>query len=145
MRANFTFNYCAQALGRKMEPAHLQLNHMYLIANTDDDILDGCRILGLQSYGTDKAARATRQKAVARHRKPYLCSFAAAAYQLTWTNDARGMVVLPYVRHAMDTDRRKGWTDDAGVRRLVPVWGLRRLVSGNSPEETASESLFHDD
>lgn len=145
MRANFTFNYCAQALGRKMEPARLQLNHMHLIANTDDDVLDDCRVLGLQSYGTDKAARAARQKGVARHRNPYLCSFAAAAYQLAWTNDVRGKEVISYVRHAADKDRRTGWTDDAGVRRLVPLWGLRRLVFGNDPEETASESVFHKD
>ena len=139
MRANFTFNYCAQALGRKMEPACLQLSHMYLINNTDDDILDDCRVLGLQSYGTDKAASQARQKGVARHKNPYLCSFAAAAYQLAWTNDARGKEVMPYIRHAMDSDRR---TFSSAVNRIVPVWGLRRLVFGNDPEMTASEGCL---
>ena len=127
MRANFTFNYCAQAMGCKMEPARLQLNHMYLIANTDDDIQDDYRVLGLQSYGTNEAARAARQKGVARHRNPYLCSFAAAAYQVAWTNDVRGKEVIPYVRHPMDKDRWK-FVTAAGVRKLVPVWGVRRLV-----------------
>ena len=107
-----------------------------------DDILDDCRVLGLQSYGTDKAASQARQKGVARHKNPYLCSFAAAAYQLAWTNDARGKEVMPYIRHAMDSDRR---TFSSAVNRIVPVWGLRRLVFGNDPEMTASEGCLHDD
>lgn len=145
MRANFTFNYCAQAMGRKMEPSCLQLSHIFLIPGADDDILDDCHVLGLQSYGTDKAARTARQKGVARHRNPYLCSFAAAAYQMAWTNDVRNKDVIPYIKHAMDQDRRKVVKDASGAEKFAPVWSLRRLVFGDDPERTASESVFHKD
>ena len=145
MRHNFTFNYCVQALGRIMEPSCIRLSHMSLITDVPDDIADDCRVLGIASFGTDKAARKQREKGVARHKNPHLCAFAAAAYQLAWTNDVRGKEVISYIRHASDPDRGAYVENASGQQVFAPIWTLRHLVFGDDPEMVGSESLFQKD
>ena len=143
MRFAFTLNYRVQSLGRKMEAPRFHLGHMYLEANDDfEDIADDCRVLGLESYGTDKKARGAREKGVTRHKNFHLCSFAAAAYQLAWTNDCAGKEVISYVRHALDrqADRRH-----MGSWKRVTRWRGFRLIFGKDQEDTASESLLQKD
>ena len=145
MRHNFTFNYRVQALGRTMEPSWIQLFHMSLITDAPDDIADDCRVLGIASFGTDKAARKQQEKGVTRHKNPHLCAFAAAAYQLAWTNDVRGKEVISYIRHASDPDRRASVKNASGQQVFAPIWTLRHLVFGNDAEELGSQNLFQKD
>ena len=146
MRANFTFNYCPQTLGRKMEAPQFQLQHMSLALEEEfAGVRDDCRVLALASYGTDKAARGEREKGVARHENFHLCAFAAAAYQLAWTNDTR-FEVISHVRHALDPDRRKFIRDPAtGLQRDTAIWGQQRLIFGRNPEETMCEHTPQND